>query len=539
MTEVAYQNSFRSADGVFWPEAFESAATQDLNADGLRRPEATEIAPLEEAKAEPVPMPEMTLERMVLPLGGSPLELSIREEIASSPDHSPYSMIKGISYGYVSALHYATFSGSYAQSQDYTFTFIRDEPRIPYQTETRYEQPLIFVPKNERYQEKERREESNLYRETRNREVKGESLYQERRDLPIEPYQGNKELVYRSIETSPSPFVPETQTQSFARAREIPPIRVRAYEAPMPQEAVGYQAQLSEPAPKQKHSEQPRSQEARPQTEYRAELKLESRAMAVSVSEGEDSPPPFRRERYEISFVAPAITTKTPTVSLLLHASPRLVEGSSPSLEFQLCEEQEAQLQTRSSPTQEAQSFPLEEKVKISSCYADGAHLAEARQYRQEHTIEERETNVPQRELTQWMREGKEVKGFLLAERLIADRTYANAYEALEALSQNTLEFQVSTYLDTDTGMRRIGRYLSDIAEFKLDAREQLGGKDAFGARLSGIIILINGREPEEGKVALENVAINPGDRIEIVYKSDLARYAEKSERLKPMLLAA
>ena len=62
--------------------------------------------------------------------------------------------------------------------------------------------------------------------------------------------------------------------------------------------------------------------------------------------------------------------------------------------------------------------------------------------------------------------------------------------------------------------------YLETIAQYHREAKKLLGDKDQHGMRLNGIIILINGEEPGQGKTSLFDYRINPGDVIEIVYKN-------------------
>ena len=123
-------------------------------------------------------------------------------------------------------------------------------------------------------------------------------------------------------------------------------------------------------------------------------------------------------------------------------------------------------------------------------------------------------------------------------EDVFYNRGIDTVYGYIDKFTRGKIIWKDFSFIDTDTGKERSGvywdenakemkgcLYLETIAQYHREAKKLLGDKDQHGMRLNGIIILINGEEPGQGKTSLFDYRINPGDVIEIVYKNDAARY--------------
>ena len=478
-----------------------------LSADGILRPESVDAATEPEAETEAIALPELTLERMVLPNDGSPLEISIREELQNDAAPREYHLTKNPD-GYVPSLHYSTFSLSYASGQEYTF--IRDEPRILYQTETRSEPIFYLIPVN-------RQEEASGERE---------APYREKEAINEIPYQriphltDFRESSPHSASVSHEPELPisRVETHPIDTASLAPMVRIAAivYQVAKEEKSEPQIWHLLRYLPENRIFE-------RMDTDFEYRLETKSRETTASVS-----PTRIADALYEAE-------TRTAPIDSKVLLKPRL-DAIAP-LEMRLSvAETEPILIPPHEWNAERNLFPsaqaLEEKVRyeqdkteITSCRPAGAYLEKARRYRAEHPIaEEAAPLVPQKKLMPWIRDGVEQRGFRVAEEIVADRDYANVYEALRALSNYTLEFRVATYVDTETGRLRTGVYLYSISEFAQDA-------NALG--MAGqIILFVDGIEPGQGKADLNKFPIKAGQTITPVYKAAEARYL-------PQLIAA
>lgn len=151
-------------------------------------------------------------------------------------------------------------------------------------------------------------------------------------------------------------------------------------------------------------------------------------------------------------------------------------------------------------------------------------------------------------QLKDYIRNGEVQEGFKLAEQFLVNDTqekdynikafntktkqyeevnvsHNSVYAQLDMMTNSNVEWKNYHYIDTDTGEERIGIYAEDLKEFKDEAKKVLGNKDEYGMRLNGMIVLINGIEPGEGTISLHDYKVRKGDKIEIVYKNDNARY--------------
>ena len=92
-----------------------------------------------------------------------------------------------------------------------------------------------------------------------------------------------------------------------------------------------------------------------------------------------------------------------------------------------------------------------------------------------------------------------------------------SAYAQIDKQVSGTI-WKNTVYIDMKTKNKITGVYLEELKEYGKEATKIFGKK-------SGIIILINGKEPGKGTIPLHNYAVKKGDVIEIVYKKAGARY--------------
>lgn len=90
--------------------------------------------------------------------------------------------------------------------------------------------------------------------------------------------------------------------------------------------------------------------------------------------------------------------------------------------------------------------------------------------------------------------------------------------------------WKIMSYIDTDTGEKRSGLYLETIAELHLESKGLFGDKDEYGTSLMGLILLVNGEEPGKGTLSMHDYDVKSGDKIEVLFKNDLARYDENRQ---------
>ncbi len=205
----------------------------------------------------------------------------------------------------------------------------------------------------------------------------------------------------------------------------------------------------------------------------------------------------------------------------------------------------------------ESEGLQEESLENISYCIATGdRHFKKALEYAKERSnsypcngeLKSRfHHNSKSFRLRDYIRNGVKLNGFKLAESIVADgkkgsyrirayNTKAGAYDDLiipkdsvyaviDRKLKGTAIWKLYSFIDTETGREMQGLYLETIAEYHLEAKKLLGDKDKNGVKYSGLIILVNGKEPEKGRAALDSYRVKEGAKIELVYKTDRARY--------------
>jgi len=223
-------------------------------------------------------------------------------------------------------------------------------------------------------------------------------------------------------------------------------------------------------------------------------------------------------------------------------------------------------------------SLTDKEYESVSECYAEEIkNIQRAREFIKQresgyscsgslyslfHHVNFSEEQEEKYRLSDYVRDGEAQEGFKLAATVIAgdelEDNYdvgatwvddqkggqsekitlkkSSAYAQLDiGLRQQgyTPVWKIMSYIDTDTGEKRSGLYLETIAELHIEAKELLGDKDDYGMNLMGIITLINGIEPGNGTVSMEDYDIKAGDNLDVVFKNDSARYNDEIEEPK------
>lgn len=145
----------------------------------------------------------------------------------------------------------------------------------------------------------------------------------------------------------------------------------------------------------------------------------------------------------------------------------------------------------------------------------------------------------PGNKLLPFIKGGVSVSGFGLAEKIVVG-SIARGMHTVKALDSKTKDikeivlkrdtvyaqmdillkprptWKISHYFDTRKRAESSGLILERLEGF---------GNEAKMLGMSGIIVLINGKEPGNGTVGLDNFTVKTGDVIEIVYKKENARY--------------
>ncbi|MCK5282499.1 MAG: hypothetical protein KAK00_03755 [Nanoarchaeota archaeon] len=221
------------------------------------------------------------------------------------------------------------------------------------------------------------------------------------------------------------------------------------------------------------------------------------------------------------------------------------------SQECQIASECFAEIMDWMDGKEDSSNFTKKELESLSECYAE--QIRDIRESRE--IIRQRKegdySNLVHKEgvmLRDYIRNGEIQEGFKLVDRFMVSDVdtmdyIINAYDSKEGkmVDVNVRSDSVNAVIDRMAkgtvlwesqefvfeGKKIRGEYISDILEVMPQARKELGDKDEYGMRLSGIIILINGKEPGRGTIPLHDYIVKPGDLIEIIYKNDAARYDE------------